>query len=189
MPKSRSSKSTSNMDKTACGDVPHVLVFPFPAHSHVNTMLNLAEILCLAGIGVTFLNSDYIQARLDESEGARARFARYRMFRFEKVTDGLPDDHPHCGERVGEMFHSTRTVTQPAFREMMLSGRLGSVSGVPVTCVIADGVMSFSVDIAKEIGVPCILFRTVSAACFWAYFSIPRLIESGVIPFKRKINR
>ncbi|KAI4319442.1 hypothetical protein MLD38_033039 [Melastoma candidum] len=142
---------------SGCASIPHVLVFPFPVHSH---------------------------GRMDASEGVRGRFARYQGFRFETVTDGLPRDHPRCGERVREMFHSTRTATLPAFREMILSGRLGSASGGLVTCIIADGVMSFSVDVAKEIGVPCFLFRTVSAACFWAYFSIPRLIDTGVIPFK-----
>lgn len=165
---------------------PHVLIFPFPAQSHVNTMLKLAEHLCQAGgIEVTFLSSDYICNHLLQHTGALSRFKRFHQFKLETITDGLPDDHPRCGECVTDMFHSVRAITGPVFREMMVSGRLGLASGrPPVTSIIADGVMSFAVDVAKEIGVPCILFRTVSASCFWAYCRIPRLIEAGLLPFK-----
>ncbi|RVW60759.1 hypothetical protein CK203_033589 [Vitis vinifera] len=38
---------------------PHVLVFPFPIQGHVNSMLKLAELLSLAGLRITFLNSYY----------------------------------------------------------------------------------------------------------------------------------
>jgi hypothetical protein len=43
---------------------PHVLVFPFPAQGHVNSMLKLAELLALAGLQVTFLNTDHNHDRL-----------------------------------------------------------------------------------------------------------------------------
>ncbi|OWM87452.1 7-deoxyloganetic acid glucosyltransferase-like [Punica granatum] len=46
-------------------------------------------------------------------------------------------------------------MTRPVFRKMMVSGWLGSGSGKPpITCVIADGVLSLAVDVAKEVGLP-----------------------------------
>jgi hypothetical protein len=42
----------------------HVLIFPFPAQGHVNSMLKLAGLLSLAGLHVTFLNTDFIQDAL-----------------------------------------------------------------------------------------------------------------------------
>lgn len=165
-----------------------MLIFPLPAQSHVNTMLKLAEHLCLAGgIDVTFLISDQIHSLLLQHTEVPPRFRRFHRFKLETITDGLPEDHPRCGENVTDMFHSIRAVTSLVFRDMVVSGRLGPGSGRPqITCIIADGVMSFAVDVAKEIGVPCILFRTVSASCFWAYSCIPRLIEAGHLPFKGK---
>ena len=54
----------------------------------------------------------------------------------------------------------------------------------PPNCIIADGTLSFAIDVAEEVGVPIILFRTASACSFWAYFSLYKLIEAGEVPFK-----
>ncbi|KAF8008941.1 hypothetical protein BT93_J0056 [Corymbia citriodora subsp. variegata] len=163
---------------------PHVLLFPFPVQSHASVMLKLAELLCLADLDVTFLNSDHIQSRLLRSSDVESRFGRYPGFRFTTITDGLPEDHPRRGYGAQELFRSMKAATRPVFGEMLLSGRLRSASGTPVMCVIADGLLTFAVDFAKEIGVRCFLFRTTSAACFWANLCIPKLIEAGELPFK-----
>ncbi|KAI6669307.1 hypothetical protein NL676_004192 [Syzygium grande] len=162
----------------------HVLVFPFPVQSHVNAMLKLAELLCLADLEVTFLNSDYIQSRLLQFSDVESRFRQYPGFRFAIITDGLPEDHPCCGYEARELFNSTKAVTRPVFGEMLVSGRLRSASGRPVTCIIADGLLTFAIDFAKEIGVWCFLFRTTSASCFWANLCIPKLVEAGELPFQ-----
>ncbi|KAK9282656.1 hypothetical protein L1049_010875 [Liquidambar formosana] len=163
---------------------PHVLILPIPVQSHVNTMLKLAELLSLAGLHITFLNSDNIHHRLLQYTDIQARFARYPGFLFETISDGLPADHPRAGQRVFEMFDSMKAITKPLFEEMLISGRLSSDTRPPVTCVIADGLLSFAIDVAKEIGVMGIAFRLVSACCFWTCFCIPKLIETGEVPFK-----
>ncbi|KAK8715830.1 hypothetical protein V6N13_043156 [Hibiscus sabdariffa] len=43
---------------------PHVLIFPLPTQGNVNSMLKLAELLALAGLNLTFLNSDFIHEQL-----------------------------------------------------------------------------------------------------------------------------
>ena len=42
----------------------HLLIFPFPAQGHINSMLMLAELLAFSGLNVTFLNSEYNHERL-----------------------------------------------------------------------------------------------------------------------------
>jgi UDP:flavonoid glycosyltransferase YjiC (YdhE family) len=37
----------------------HMLPFPFPALGHIKPLLSLAELLCHAGLHVTFLNTDH----------------------------------------------------------------------------------------------------------------------------------
>ncbi|KAA8534136.1 hypothetical protein F0562_031671 [Nyssa sinensis] len=164
---------------------PHVLIFPFPVQGHVNCMLKLAELLCLAGLHVTFLNSEHTQSRLLRYTDVQSRFSRFPGFHFETISDGLPADHPRSGDRVTEMFASIKAVTKPRFREMVISGHLSSR---PVTCIIADGIMCFTIDVAKELGIPIISFRPVSASCFWAFFCIPKLIEAGELPIKGEDN-
>ncbi|CAK9135699.1 unnamed protein product [Ilex paraguariensis] len=163
---------------------PHVLIFPLPVQGHVNCMLKLAELLSLAGIHVTFLNSDYIHRRLLCYTDAQSRFKRYPGFHFETISDGLPADHPRSGDRVMEIFDSIKAITKPRFREMLMSGRLNDETRRPVTCIIADGIMCFTIDVAKELGIPVVCFRTVSASCFWAFFCVPKLIEAGELPCK-----
>ncbi|KAI3721151.1 hypothetical protein L2E82_32156 [Cichorium intybus] len=164
---------------------PHVLIFPFPVQGHVSCMLKLAELLCLSGLSVTFLNSDIIHRRLLRYTDVVSRFSRYPGFRFETISDGLPPDHPRSGNRVVDIFDSIKMVTKPMFREILLPGGcLNSGKRPPISSVIADGIMCFTIDVAKEMGIPIYLFRTVSASCFWAFYCIPKLIESGDLPIK-----
>jgi hypothetical protein len=44
--------------------------------------------------------------------------------------------------------------------------------------------LSFPIDVGDELGIPVIYFRTISACCFWAYFSIPDVIEAGELPIQ-----
>ncbi|KAK2996594.1 hypothetical protein RJ639_025511 [Escallonia herrerae] len=162
---------------------PHVLIFPLPLQGPVNSMLKLAELLSLAGIQVTFLNTDHIHRRLLRHTHVQSRFSRYHNFRFRTISDGLPEDNPRSGEQVMEIFGAIDAVTRPLFREMMISGDLSS-SGV--TCIIADGVFDFAVGVAKEIGVPLIYFDTISPCGLWTYLCVPKLIEAGDLPFEGK---
>ncbi|KAI8029823.1 7-deoxyloganetic acid glucosyltransferase [Camellia lanceoleosa] len=131
------------MDQPVQTLAPHVLIFPFPVQGHVNSMLKLAELLCLADFHVTFLIPDDTHDSLLRHTDVHKRFEHYARFRFQTISDGIPADRAR-----------------------------------------SDGVMSFAIDLAEEMGIPIIYFRTISACSFWAYFCIPELIEAGELPFK-----
>lgn len=162
--------------------IPHVLMLPFPAQGHIKPMLRLAELLCRAGFQITFINSDHNHDKLKRFSDLSAFYDRFPSFRFKSIPDGLPPDHPRSGPRIIDLLSSTRNVTKPEFRELLISvsqerGRWG-----PPICIIADGIMSFAVDVAEEIGIPVISFRTNSACCTWTYFHLSKLVEEGRIP-------
>ncbi|XP_059666350.1 7-deoxyloganetic acid glucosyl transferase-like [Cornus florida] len=164
---------------------PHVLVFPLPIQGHMNSMLKLAELLCLGNLHVTMLVSDFSHSRLLRHTSVHSHFARYPGFRFRTIPDGLPDDHPRAGERLMDIMPSIKSVTAPLFRDMMIGANfLGTGTRRPVTCIIADGILSFAGDFAIERGIPYISFRTASACSFWAYYCIPEIIEADEIPLK-----
>ncbi|KAK4579366.1 hypothetical protein RGQ29_029150 [Quercus rubra] len=163
---------------------PHVLIFPLPAQGHVNSMLNLAQLLSLAGLNITFLNTDHNHNRLVLHSNILHRFACFPGFQFKSIPDGLPDDHPRAGVRFMEMFDSFELVTIPLFREMLCSGQLNSATGQSVTCIIADGILSFPIDVGNELGIPVIHFRTASACYFLACFCIQDMIEAGELPIR-----
>nr|POE87077.1 7-deoxyloganetic acid glucosyltransferase [Quercus suber] len=163
---------------------PHILIFPLPAQGHVNSMLNLAQLLSLAGLNITFLNTDHNHNRLVLHSNILHRFACFPEFQFKSIPDGLPDDHPRAGVRFMEMFDSFELVTIPLFREMLSSGQLNSATGQSVTCIIADGILSFPIDVGNELGIPVIHFRTASACYFLACFCIQDMIEAGELPIR-----
>ncbi|KAI3470881.1 hypothetical protein Pfo_027544 [Paulownia fortunei] len=166
------------------GSLPsHVVVFPFPVQSHVNVMLNLAEIFSLSGFQVTFFIPDHIK-KGPRFHHISSRFARYPGFYFETISDGLPVDHPRTGDRVKELFDSINATTKPQFRNVLKSRALICNGRAPLTCIVADGIMSFTIDIAKDFELPTILFRPFSATCFWTLFCVPKLIQAGELPLR-----
>ena len=171
----------SQMDQRSVS--PHVLILPSPLQGNVNSMLKLAELLCLAGIQVTFLNCHYPHHCLLSYSNVQARFSRYPGFRFETISDGLPMEHPRTAEQFLDIVDGVKTTTAPLFMEMMISWcRSTSDTRPPLTCIMADQLMSFATDVANEVGLPIVIFCAISACSFWAYFSFPQLIEAGEVP-------
>ncbi|KAI7734937.1 LOW QUALITY PROTEIN: hypothetical protein M8C21_021659 [Ambrosia artemisiifolia] len=163
---------------------PHALIFPIPMQGPVNCMLKLAELLCISNISVTFLNTEHIHRTLLRHSNVLTRFSRYDNFRFETISDGLPDDHPRSVERFLDLFDGMRSVTEPVFREMMVSGCFSMKSECPVTVIIPDASFAFVFDVAEEVGIPVVYFETVSPCALWTYLCLPKLIEAGEVPFK-----
>ncbi|XP_042016646.1 7-deoxyloganetic acid glucosyl transferase-like [Salvia splendens] len=164
---------------------PHILIFPVPLQGHVNSMLNLAEILCLSGLHVTILLSDYTHRRLLRHASLDSRFSRYATaFRVATISDGLPDDHPRSGHRILDIVLSLKEVGGPQFRRLMESSDGGGRQRV--SCLIMDGVFSFAIPVVEEMGIPFVYFRTISACSFWPYFCIQEIIDAGEVPLKDK---
>ncbi|KAI3470815.1 hypothetical protein Pfo_027478 [Paulownia fortunei] len=156
---------------------PHILIFPIPLLGHVNSMLNLAELLCLSDLHVTILLFDYIHSRLLGHGSLHSRFSRYPSFRVATISDGLPVDHPRVGERILDtvvrLKESTDALNDGGARRR-------------VTCLIMDGTLSFTIPVVEEMGIPYIFFRTTSACCFWSFFCIQEIIDAGEVPLKGK---
>ncbi|KAI3721155.1 hypothetical protein L2E82_32160 [Cichorium intybus] len=162
---------------------PHVLIFPLPFQGPVNCTIKLAEVLCLSGLHITLLVTDHIHAQLLKYSNIQSRFNCYPGFHLESISDGLPEDHPRFVDTIMELFESLKTKSNTLFKDILTSGKLSSDSRRPVTCIIADGFMGYTCDVANEIGIPIIYIRTISACCLWVFFCLPKLIDSGELPF------
>ncbi|XP_030450048.1 7-deoxyloganetic acid glucosyltransferase-like [Syzygium oleosum] len=154
----------------------HVLILPFPAQGHIKPMLCLAKLLATSGLRVTFLNTHNNHRRVLPHNPCSPPSP---LLRFESISDGLPDDHPRSLERIEELVLSIKMAMKAHLREFLLR----ECVQLPVTCVIADGIMSIGIDVAEELSVPAISFRTYSACCLWTYFCIPTFIHEGKLPF------
>ncbi|KAI4314431.1 hypothetical protein L6164_027341 [Bauhinia variegata] len=176
-------KAEENPCAAATAQPAHVLIFPSPLQGHVNAMLKLAELLALSDLHVTFLNTEHIHHRLMTFSDIQTRIpATYPKFLFKTIPDGLPPEHPRSGDKFIEFYRSLNLHGKTQLREILVSDEVSSENcrKPRVSCIIGDGMLgSLTADIGDELGIPVIHFRTISACGFWAYFSLPKLFESG----------
>ena len=157
----------------------HVLVFPWPAQGHINSMPHLAAGLLDAGLHVTFLHTEHNLRRLNRAAADDA--SPTRRLRFMSLPDGLPDDNSRAEADQMDLAESLLSTGAVAYRALLVSllsaetGNHADTIGL-VTCVVADGVLPFAIDVAEGLGVPAFAFRTASACSFLAYLSVPKLL-------------
>ncbi|XBI97822.1 hypothetical protein VPH35_018135 [Triticum aestivum] len=164
----------------------HAVLVPFPAQGHVTPMMKLAKVLHCKGFHVTFVNTEYNQRRLVRSRGPDA-VASLPGFRFATIPDGIPtsdaDADADSTQDPPSLCYYTMTTCLPHLKNL-LRDLNGVVGAPPVSCVVGDGVMSFCVDAAAELGVPCALFWTASACGFMGYRNFRFLLNEGLTPLE-----
>ena len=164
---------------------PHAVCIPYPAQGHINPMLKLAKLLHHRGFHITFVNTEFNHKRLLKSRGPNS-LDGLPSFQFRTIPDGLPASDVDATQDITSLCQSTRKFCLPYFRELLrkLNEEDGSTGFPPVSCIVYDGGMSFTLDAAEELGVPEVLFWTTSACGFMGYVYYPRLLEMGLFPFK-----
>ncbi|VAH32920.1 unnamed protein product [Triticum turgidum subsp. durum] len=165
---------------------PHAVCVPLPAQGHVTPMLKLAKILHCRGFHVTFVNSEFNHRRLLRSRGAAA-LDGVEGFRFATIPDGLPPSDADATQDVPSLCRSTRETCLPHFKSL-LAELNASTESPPVTCVVGDNAMSFTVDAARDIGVPCALFWTASVCGYLCYRHYRTLYDKGIFPLKDTVS-
>ncbi|KAJ4851592.1 hypothetical protein Tsubulata_024728 [Turnera subulata] len=165
---------------------PHAVCIPFPAQGHINPMLKLAKLLHQKGFHITFVNTEYNHRRLLKSRGPDA-LDGLPSFQFKTIPDGLPETDTDVTQSIPSLCDSTSRTALAPFRQLLAQlNETAANSNVnpPVSCIVSDGVMSFTVDAARELGIPEVLFWTTSACGFLAYVHYRHLVEKGFTPLK-----
>ncbi|KAG0501879.1 hypothetical protein HPP92_001951 [Vanilla planifolia] len=133
-------------------------------------MLMVAKLLHSShGFHITFVLTEYNYRRLLRSHGEEA-VRGLPAFTFETIPDGLPSSDDDSTQHVPSLCDSTSKNCLAPFR--CLLARLSSTPGrplPPVSCIVADGIMSFTLDAAADLGIPAVLFWTTSACGYLAY--------------------
>ncbi|EFH69480.1 UDP-glycosyltransferase [Arabidopsis lyrata subsp. lyrata] len=161
---------------------PHVVCVPYPAQGHINPMMKVAKLLYAKGFHVTFVNTVYNHNRLLRSRGSNA-VDGLPSFRFESIPDGLSETDVDVTQDIPTLCESTMKHCLAPFKELLRQINAGD-DVPPVSCIVSDGCMSFTLDAAEELGVPEVLFWTTSACGFLAYLFYYRFIEKGLSPIK-----
>ncbi|XP_071693846.1 7-deoxyloganetin glucosyltransferase-like [Rutidosis leptorrhynchoides] len=160
---------------------PHALCIPAPAQGHINPMLKLAKILHSKGFLITFVNTEFNHQRLLKSRGAYA-LNGLSTFRFESIPDGLPPPEDlDATQNVYDICRSTQETCLGPFKRLiaMLADSMS-----PVTCIISDLLMGFTIDGAKELGIPEFILYTGGTGALVCYDQYPALVDKGLMPLK-----
>lgn len=159
---------------------PHAVFLPYPAQGHITPMLNLAKLLHSHAFHITFVNTHFNHQRLLQSRGPDS-LKGLQDFHFESIPDGLPPSDYNGTQDIEALCRSTQTFCAVPFRNLVVN--LNSSCGVPpVSCIVADGMMGFSVGVAEELGIPLLQFWTMSACGFMGYLHLQELINRGYVP-------
>lgn len=130
----------------------HAVCLPFPAQGHLTPMMQLAKLLHSRGFHVTFVNTEFNHNRWIRSKGPDS-VKGWTDFRFETIPDGLQPSDRDATQDIPSLCDSTRKNCLSPFRDLIL--RLNSIPELPpVTCIVADGIMSFAIKAAEELGIP-----------------------------------
>nr|GMC62534.1 7-deoxyloganetin glucosyltransferase-like [Ipomoea batatas] len=153
---------------------PHAVCIPSPAQGHICAMLKLAKLLHHKGFHIT-----YVLTQLNYTHIMQARdflpLNQTPTFRFETIADGIPPrQNRHTAIDFTELCFSTAKNCYAPFRELV--DRLNLAPDVPpVSCIVSDAFMSFTVRAAEELSIPIALFWPVSGVVTMLHLHSPNL--------------
>lgn len=165
---------------------PHALCIPYPAQGHINPMLQVAKLLHSKGFHISFVHTDFNYNRLIKSKGSQA-LDGLSDFRFYSIPDGLPPSDPGATQDIPTLCKYTPINCLAPFSNLISELNNFSISGLPpVTCIVSDATMSFTLIAAKQFGIPEVLLWTASSCGLIAYMQYHQLVERGYIPLQGK---
>ncbi|GJZ84696.1 7-deoxyloganetin glucosyltransferase-like protein [Tanacetum coccineum] len=160
---------------------PHALCMPAPAQGHINPMLKLAKILHSKGFDITFVNTEFNHQRLLRSRGPDSLHG-LPSFRFETIPDGLPTpENLDATQDIPSLAKSMDEECLDSFKSVIAKV---NVTYSPVTCIVSDFVMGFTLAAAKEFNIPEFLFWTSGAGSLICFDQYPILLDNGLMPIK-----
>ncbi|XP_028789940.1 7-deoxyloganetin glucosyltransferase [Neltuma alba] len=167
------------------GSKPHVVVTPFPIQSHLNTFLNLAKLLHSRGFHITYVNTEYNHRRLLKTRGPQA-LDGLPDFRFETIPDGLPYTDSDATQHLPSLAESTSKNCLIPFTSLLNKLQESASNGLvpPVTSLVSDAVMAFTVKAAQEFGLPIAIYCPISAISYLGGWHGRTLLDKGIIPLK-----
>ncbi|KAA8538701.1 hypothetical protein F0562_028318 [Nyssa sinensis] len=174
------------MSSVTLTDKPHAVCIPYPAQSHIKAMMKLAKLLHHKGFHITFVNSEFNHKRFLKSRGPNS-LDGLPDFQFKTIPDGLPPSEADTTQHLPSLCQSTRKNCMAPFCELVSKlNHTASDQNIrpPVTCIVSDGFMTFTIDAAEELGIPVVLFWTLSACGFMGFYQLHILKEKGLTPLK-----
>ncbi|XP_060194459.1 UDP-glycosyltransferase 83A1-like [Lycium barbarum] len=154
---------------------PHIVAVPYPAQGHVLPLMELSLWLVKEGCKITFVNSEFNHKRvtkaLSENDNVRNKI------NLVSIPDGLEPEEDRTDlkkltEAIGEVMPGKLEEVIKMINEPDENG---------VSCVIADQNVGWALGVAEKLNIRRVAFWPAAAATLTSFFSIPKLIDDGII--------
>ncbi|KAH7835927.1 hypothetical protein Vadar_031163 [Vaccinium darrowii] len=120
-------------------------------------MLKLEKLLHHEGFYITFVNTEYNYKRFIKARGPIS-LDGLPDFRFKTIPDGLPPTDADATQHLPYLVQSMRRNTLGPFMSLVAklngSGTAFALDMPPVTCIISDGFLYFTIAAGEELGIP-----------------------------------
>ncbi|KDP32319.1 hypothetical protein JCGZ_13244 [Jatropha curcas] len=151
--------------------MPHVVCVPFPLQGHIFPMLKLAKLLHQKGFHVTFVNTEYNHQRIIDSRGSNALNG---LSDFKFVTLPLPNPPSNSHTSLALTFLALREICRKSFptlfRDLVMKlNDSSSSSNPPVTCLLSDAILSYTLELSDELQIPNVLLWNMGASGFLSF--------------------
>jgi UDP:flavonoid glycosyltransferase YjiC (YdhE family) len=149
---------------------PHILVLPYPVQGHVLPLMEFGQTLAKHNLKVTFINSEAIQTRIGDGEFGD-------NFSIITIEDGLEPGADR--DAPGVLYQSINRFMPQKLEELIRDINSGGDDNV--TCLVADITIPWAQEVAAKLGIRRVGFNPASAAFAALIFSIPKLIQDGIV--------
>ena len=147
-------------------DKPHAICIPYPIQSHIKAMLKFSQLLQHKGFQLQGLSD----------------------FCFETIPDNLPPFDLNVTQDVTSLCVSLWQNFLAPFSGLISKLNSATSNIPPVTCIISDGFMPFTITTTRELGIPIVMFFTISACSLMGDIQLHTLKDKGIIPLEGITN-
>ncbi|KAK4490742.1 hypothetical protein RD792_001445 [Penstemon davidsonii] len=153
---------------------PHIIAVPYPAQGHVIPLMEVSLWLVKNGIKVTFVNSDFNHQRIVKSLSKEDNIKE--LVNMVSIPDGLEpwEDRNELGQLTQGIFN-----VMPQELEALIH-KINQTED-EIVCVIADWGMGWAFEVAEKLGLRSAAFWSGPAAVLASSFTIPKLVNDGII--------
>jgi hypothetical protein len=169
--------------KIVVADKPHAVCIPCPLQSHIKAMLKFSKLLYHKGFHITFVNTEFNHQRFLKSGGPNS-LDGLPDFQFKSIPDGLPPSDSNATQDLPSLADSIMKNFLAPFSDFLVKLHTATSNNPPVTCIISDGLMPFTVTVAQALNIPIVMFFTIPACSVMGLMQIRPLKDKGLIPLK-----
>ncbi|KAJ4841426.1 hypothetical protein Tsubulata_009065, partial [Turnera subulata] len=186
---SRGGSSSKNLEEfsspKSCSNKanPHVLLLTLPAQGHVGPMMKLGYHLADYGVKVTFFTTETMHEKLVRAisppkTGGAPHPKQQQMINIVSFPDGLGEED----ERITSNSKDLESIIKvlPGHVQDLIKANQSEEEN-KFTCVIADLVVGWAIELGRKMGLKGALFIPVVPGVLSLVLQISELIEAGII--------